>query len=169
MKPFIQINRHPYEEPYHLNVVMTASNGKLQGALEFYINAESLLEWAKGMEEFPSHAKSMLRWEIGSENPDDRFSFYFRMRLFTTDSVGHCALQLRFNNNRALPEREISEFCLQAEPSQINSLGRLIREFGQLRHRALLWEVSDGALYETIEEAEQALGGDAWKPTRASS
>src|SRR5512138_3138067 len=131
MKPFIQIYRYLYEEPYHLNLVMTSSNGRLQGRLEFYVNAEALLEWAKGMEEFPLHAKSVLRWEIGSENPDDRFAFYFRLRLFTVDSVGHCAIQLRFNNNEALPDREISEFCIQVEPSQINRLGRLLREFAK--------------------------------------
>ena len=157
MKPFIQIIRHPYEEPYCLNLVMTASNGSLRGGLEFYVSADELVEWAKGLEEFPLHAQSVLLWEIGSENPDDRFAFYFRLRLFTVDSVGHCAIQLRFNNNEALPHREISEFCIQAEPSQLNRLGQLLREFAQLRHRALVWSLSDGALYETIEDAEQAL------------
>ena len=104
------------------------------------------------------HADSVLRWEIGSENPGDR---YFRLGLFMVDSVGHCAIELRFNNNEALPQREISEFCIQAEPSEINRLGQLLREFAQLRHCALVWSVSDGALYETTEDAKQALGGDA--------
>jgi hypothetical protein len=46
---------------------------------------------------------------IGSEKIEDKFKYYFHFRLFTTDSIGHCAIQLRFNNNEALPERELSE------------------------------------------------------------
>jgi hypothetical protein len=34
MKPYIRITRCPYEKPYHLNLVMTASNGQLAGKLE---------------------------------------------------------------------------------------------------------------------------------------
>ena len=161
MKPFIQINRHPYEEPYNVELVITASNGRFRGCLDFYVGADVLLEWANGLEEFPLHANSVWRWETGSENPDDRVAYYLRLGLFTLDSVGHCAIEVRFNNNEALPHREISEFCIQAEPLQINRLGQLLREFAQLRHRALVWSVSDGALYENIEDAKQALGGDA--------
>lgn len=169
MTPFIHIQRNPYEEPHHLNLVMTASNGGVQGRLEFYLNADALLEWAEGVESFPLHARSVLRWELGSEYPDDRFGFYFRLRLFTVDSVGHSAIQLRFNNNAALPEREISEFCIPSEPAQLNRLGRLLREFAQLQHRVLWWTPTNGSLFVTVQDAEQALGGDAWKPTRASS
>jgi hypothetical protein len=118
-KPYIRITRYPYEEPHHLNLVMTASNGQLVGKLEFYLNADALTEWATELEIFPRHAKSVALWELGSERPEDRFAFYFRMRLFTTDSVGHGAIQLCFSNNEALPEREVSEFCIRSEAAQI--------------------------------------------------
>ena len=42
MKSFIQITRHLYEEPYHLNLVIIASNGLAMGSLEFYLNTSAL-------------------------------------------------------------------------------------------------------------------------------
>jgi hypothetical protein len=161
MKPFIRITRYPYEEPHHLNLVMSASNGQLVGKLEFYLNADALAEWATEMEEFPRHARSVVLWELGSERPEDRFAFYFRMRLFTTDSLGHGAIQLRFNNNAVLPEREVSEFCIRSEAAQINRLGNLLRQYSKLNHQVLDWSLTEGALYESTQDAEQAAAGDA--------
>jgi len=115
MKPLIQIVRHEYEEPYHLNLVVKATNGNTAGNLEFYISADSLIEWADGMESFPVHQRSVYLFELGSERPEDRCAYYFRLRLFTTNSRGHCAIQFRFSNNLELPFRESSEFCIAAE------------------------------------------------------
>lgn len=159
MGTYISIERVTYEEPYHLNLIMWASNGRVTGGLEFYVNAREILEWAVAMERFPLHAQSVELWEIGSEYPEDRFSVYFRMRLFTVDGLGHCALQFRFNNNEALPDREISEFCIPAEAAQINRLGQLLRGFAELKHLVLHWSPSGGGLYESREEARLALAG----------
>jgi hypothetical protein len=160
MSVYIQVVRHPYEEPYHLNLVMSASNGRQTGELEFYLNADTLGVWASEMEKFPVHAQSVLNWELGSEYPEDRFAFYFRFRLFTANSRGHCAIQLRFNNNAELPEREVSEFCIRAEPSQINRLGALFRGFSKLQHRVLRWSLTEGGLYASTQEAEQSVQPD---------
>lgn len=156
MSQYIYIKRVPYDEPHYVNLLMWASNGSVVGGLEFCINADDLLEWAAEMEQFPRHAASVQLWELGSEYPEDRFAFYFRMRLFTTDGLGHCALQFRFNNNQALPDREITEFCIPAEAAQINRLGQLLRGFAELKHLVLHWSPSGGRLYESREEAKQA-------------
>jgi len=156
MKTSIKITRYLYEEPYHLNLAMEVSNGHLKGQLEFYINADDLIEIADVLEEFPRHASAVHLWEIGSEKPEDRFAFYYKFRVFTIDSVGHCAIQIRFNNNQNLPDREISEFCIYPlEPSSLNNLGKLFRDFGKLKHEVLYWEPNDGELYKTKKEAEQ--------------
>ena len=157
MTPSIKIIRHPYEEPYHLNLVMEATNGCLQGRLEFYCNASELIELADELETFPRHSSAEFLWELGSERPEDRFAHYFRLRLFTTDSVGHCAVQLRFNNNKDLPDREISEFCIKVEPSELKQLGKLVRKFSKLEHEALYWEPSGGQLYKAKKDSEQPL------------
>jgi hypothetical protein len=140
---------------------MEASNGRVRGKLAFYVNADALIEWADALERFPQHAQSVFLWEVGSERAEDRFAFYFRLRLFTVDSLGHCVIQLRFNNNAELPDREISEFCIRSEAAQLNRLGRLCREFAKLNDQVLEWSLNEGQLYRSIEDAEPAAAGDA--------
>jgi hypothetical protein len=112
-----------------------------------YVIANVLHEWADHLETFPRHNTDVFLYEIGSERPEDRWGYYFRFRAFLTDALGHCAIHLRTNNNEDLPHREIAEFCIQAEPSQINCLGKLFREFAKLKHHTLDWKVTDGELY----------------------
>jgi hypothetical protein len=150
--PYITITRIPYEEPYHIRLVIVASNGPSQGQLEIYINPEVFLSLADVLEAFPRHSSDVHLWELGSERPEDRFAYYFRFRLFTTDSTGHCAIQLRFNNNLGLPDREITEFCIEVEPASLTRLGTLIREFAQLKHEVLNWNLAEGKLFRTRAE-----------------
>ena len=148
MKSYLRIVRHPYEEPYHLNLVINASNGNVAACFEYYENADAIRKWASALEQFPRHSNDVFLHEIGSEVPEDRYAYYFRLRVFTTSSVGGCAIQLRFNNNQSLPGRELFEFCIQAEPSQINRLGKLLRTFAELNHEVLEWNVTEGMLHE---------------------
>ena len=161
MKPYIRITRIPYEEPDCLNLAIAVSNGSATGNLELYLNADELITWADAFETFPLHAKSVCLWEVGSERPEDRWAYYVRLRLFTTDSVGHCALHVRLNNNRDLPDREIVEMCIRAEPVQLNQFGKLCRNFAKLKHRVLYWSLSEAELFETTEQAEQFIPADA--------
>lgn len=136
---FIEITRHPYEEPYHVHVEATFANEDTSGRCDFYANADCFTEWAAAFEAFPRHAQDTYLWEIGSERPEDRFAYYVRLRAFTTDSVGHCALQIRFNNNRELPHKQLFEFCIPCEAAHLNRLGKLLRTFGELKHSSLIW------------------------------
>jgi hypothetical protein len=124
---FLKITRRPYEEPYHLNLVVQASNGSQTGELEIYTTPEALVQCSEALSSFPRHSTDVFLWEIGSERPEDRWAFYFRLRVFLTRPTGQCAIHVRFNNNQDLPERQISEFCLPAEASQINRLGNLFQ------------------------------------------
>ena len=156
MNSWITITRYPYEEPYQLNLLMTASNGRQLGEIEFYINTDDLNEIADILEEFPRHASDVYLYELGSERSEDRCAYYFRFRLCTIDLVGHCAIHLRFNNNLDIPDREITEFCIPAEPFAINRLGNFFREFAQLKHEVLYWSPVESKLYKTQKEVEQA-------------
>jgi hypothetical protein len=153
MRPYIRIVRKPYEEPYHLNLVIEASNGVQKGQLEFYDNAEALSHAANELEVFPRHNGQVFLWELGSERPEDRFAFYFRFRVFVVDSVGHCAIQLRFNNNEALPDRQLCEFCIRVEPAQLSRLAQLLKQFSELKHEVLEWGFNDGRLLGKADEA----------------
>jgi hypothetical protein len=148
-KPYIRIARFPYEEPYHVHLNIEASNGRQALFLEVFDNADSLHRLAENLEAFPRHNRDVFLWELGSEYPEDRWAYYFRFRVFVTDTVGHCAIQIRFNNNRNLPNREIGEFCITAEAGQINRLGQLLRKFAELKHEVLVWDGDGGTLYES--------------------
>lgn len=144
--PHIRITRYEYEEPYHVNLVFEAANQTQSTTLEYYCNASDLVEIAEHLEVFPRHATDVFLYEFGSERKEDRHSYYFRMRVFLTNGTGSCAVQIRTNNNEELPEREISEFCISAEASQINRLGHLFRTYSKLNHKVLEWSVNEGVL-----------------------
>ncbi len=144
MSSYIRITRQPYEEPAYLNLVIEASNGKATGRLEYYDHASSFTEMADELEAFPRNGTHTYVHEVGSESSDDRYAFYFLLRVVLTNSRGHCAVHLRFNNNEDIPGRQISELCIPAMPADINRLGNLLREFAKLEKSVLEWNVCDG-------------------------
>jgi hypothetical protein len=156
VKPQITITRYPYEEPYNIDLLIEATNGRVRGQLEIYTNPESLVELADVLEAFPRTIPAEHLWELGSETLDNKFAYYFKFLVFTTDATGHCAFQFRFNNNRELSEREISEFCIITEPAERNRLGRLMREYSKLEFEVLHWELTVGRLYRSRDEFDQA-------------
>ena len=155
MSNYIRIERIPYEEPEHLQLVWSVSNGDVTACFEYYCNADSLIKIAEHLEQFPRHTSDVFLYEIGSEKPEDNFAYYFRFRVFTANLRGGSAIQLRYSNNRELPYREIVEFCIQTEPAAINRLGKLFGEFARLRKEYLAWTDSDAFIGSKIEYALQ--------------
>lgn len=144
--PFIVIHRHPYEEPYHLNLVISASNGEMRGTLEYYCNAADLKDVGSRLAAFPQKTEDSYVYELGTPRPEDQFAFHFAIRISSLDSAGHCALQLTMNNNRPSPDDLSCSFSIRAEPAAINRLGRLLTAFGDLKHSELRWSDTDGEL-----------------------
>jgi hypothetical protein len=151
--PGIRITRYPYEEPHHLNLRITASNGRIVGDLEYYCNATDLGVLGRQLAGFSGKRSEEIVYELGSEKPEDRFAFLFSLRVKPLDSVGHCAVIVRLSNNGTVPEKEVSEFAIKAEVADVNRLGRLFEEFGRLEHRVLDWRVHDGRLIKDEEAA----------------
>ena len=151
MSNYIRIERIPYEDPYHLQLVWDVSNGSVSICFDYYDNADSLLKIAEGLEQFSGYESDIFLYEIGSEKPADRFAYYFKFKVFTIDSLGRSAIQIRFCKNGGLPYREIVDFCIKTEPASINRLGYLFREFSKLEKDYLAWSESDvfiGGKYE---------------------
>jgi hypothetical protein len=146
MTSFLRIVRHPYEEPHHVNLVVSASNGRQTGQIEIYDNAESLAKLARQLRTYPTGTKDLFLWELGSELPADRFGFYFRIRISVVSPRGLCSVEFRFNNNEIPPERELTEFSFTAEPADLERLARLLEGFSKLEDRVLEWTVTDGQL-----------------------
>lgn len=80
----IMITRYPYEEPYHLNIEIEATNGRIKGLLNFYINASDLFELADELEVFPRHSSAVYLWELGTGGP-----FYGRLTALMVRTDHH--------------------------------------------------------------------------------
>lgn len=124
-EPWILVKRVPYEEPYHTQVEVAASNGLFAGGLDFYCGVDDLKEISGALAGFPSRVPDEYRFEYGSEDPARRFYRYFLLRAYTTDGAGHCALQFVMNLNSSEPHEGVCRFSLSVDPAQIARLGRL--------------------------------------------
>ncbi|QOV89915.1 hypothetical protein [Humisphaera borealis] len=144
----IELSRTPYEEPYHLCLLIRASNGRLRGELEYYCNASDIQELGSQLRRYSGDREKEIVYELGSEKPEDRFAFFLSLRVKAINLRGHCCVSVRLNNNDSRPDREITEFSIPAEVADVNRLGDLLTGFGQLRHRRLIWHVTTGELLE---------------------
>lgn len=147
MKPLLKLTRFPYEEPYHIELHVEASNGHQHASIEYYTNAEDLPKLGDALMQFPLTDSREHIYEIGTEDPTARFSYHLYFRFFLIGSTGDSGIEIRFNNNvEEAPEREISEFTIPCDVAGINRLGKLLKDFGRLQHRLLEWDGSEGHL-----------------------
>lgn len=144
----IKLTRTPYEEPYHLRLLISASNGRLRGELEFYCHASDLKDLGARMRDYSGNREQEIVYQLGSEKPEDRFAFFLSLRVQAINSRGHCCMSVRLNNNEPFPNRETTEFSIPAVVGDVNRLGALLAEFGDLRHRRLIWRVTSGELLD---------------------
>ena len=153
----IRIERFPYEEPHHVELVVNVAEGDQASSIHYYTNASDLKELGQAFSSFPLGGAKEHMYEIGSENPEVSFAYYIRIRLHLISANGESGIEIRFNNNREPPERCISEFTLRAEVAGINRLGALLSEFGELKSKVLVWNGSDGEL-DPVEEFKGMQG-----------
>jgi len=146
----IKITRFPYEEPYHLNLLIEASNGRMNGRLGYYCNASDLIELGNKLLGYLGNKEQTIVYELGSEKPEDRFAFFLSLRVLPLDLAGHSVIRIRINNNRPPPETEACEFCIQVDVIDVNRLGSLFVGFGKLEHRVLDWSATDGKLVKDV-------------------
>ena len=144
MNELIKIIRQPYEEPYHINLIFKATNGDYTGTLEIYENAEYLKKLADVLEDFPFNGINNFLWERGSENPEDRFAYYFKCDFALKNKSGDCIIKIRLNNNDFDDNKSIAEFNIECYPADLNRLGKLFREFSILKKETLIWYGTDG-------------------------
>ena len=145
--------RFPYEEPYHLNLLIEASNGSMRGGLGYYCNASDLNELGNKLLGYLGNKEQIIIYKLGSEKPEDCFAFFFSLQVISLDLAGHSAIRIRMNNNQPLPATEVCELCISADVADVNRLGSLLVTFGKLEHRVLDWSVKDGKLFKNAEDA----------------
>ena len=165
--PFIQITRHLYEEPYHLNLVILSSNGLASGGLEFYSNTSDIEKLGHDLSDFQAHERENHLFELGSELPKDNFAFYFRMRAYGKGKSTHadnsktrCFIQLRLNNNEPADVSFndpplLTDFRIETDFENINKIGNLLVNFAKLKHQRLLWSPSEILLDDELNQNVQ--------------
>jgi hypothetical protein len=150
MNALLKLTRFPYEEPYQIQLLVEASNGRQRATIDYYTHASDLPELGEALLTFPLTESKQHIYEIGSKDPKDRFAYYLKFRFFLIRATGDSGIELHFCNNRdEAPYREMSEFTIPCEVAGINRLGKLIKDFGKLEHRALEWNGTEGQLSKT--------------------
>lgn len=137
--PFLTLRRFRYEEPYNLYLELAASNGTFSGAADMYRGVEELRELGQALRHFPARVPDEVVDQYGSDDPADRFYRLVRLRAYTVNAVGHCALQVAIDLNREAPHEGACRFSIPAEPAALNRLGELLVRFAELRHVELRW------------------------------
>ena len=164
MKPFIQITRHLYEEPHHINLVIIASNGLMTGALEFYTSPDELDEHGAALSEFPRYQGDTNIWELGSETDWKRRAWYFLFRACCMRKSGECLFHLHFNNNSKLHDETmhdypaVSEFCIRTTAERIQKFGSLMLIFAKLDHQRLYWTHDEATVDNELKNKDERCG-----------
>ncbi|NRA29975.1 MAG: hypothetical protein HRU11_06900 [Parvularculaceae bacterium] len=164
LNSFIQISRHLYEEPYTLNLVIIASNGYAQGALEFYSNTEILEDLSIAFSTFPDHERARHSYQGGSEYPEDNFGWYLRLMAKALNHKEKCLLKLRLNNNarinvdQFMDDPKLTDFSIRTSADSIKRLGEALIEFSKLRHQRLFWTPDDCIVDNNLEYRERRVG-----------
>jgi hypothetical protein len=143
----IVIRRHPYEEPYLINLEWFITNGIFTGSIGLFCNVEDIRKIGEVLTRFPTRPGDEYIYEYGSE--ESKSNCYFALRAYTTDKVGHCALQFILDNYRDEPGEGKCQFSIRADAGSIQGLGKMLVRFADLQHLQLEWTPLSGSLHET--------------------
>ena len=148
----IRIQRFPYEEPYHVQLLLRAENGRFSGGLDFYTGVPCLKEFAESLQNFPKCIGDEVQFVYGSPHKEDRKYRHLVVRAYTIGNVGHCAIQLTFNNHEEEPDEGCASFSIAADAAAINRLGKLLQKFSGLQHLELFWSPHEDELFTEIQK-----------------
>lgn len=148
MKTKLIVRRHEYEEPYHTQLEFIASNGSFYASTDIYCGVQQIREIGEGLRQFPRKVGDEYRFEYGSEDPKDRYYRYFHLRAYTTDNVGHCAIQIKVNQNTIEPYEGQSTFSIRADAAQINRLGDLFLKLSELKELEFHWSPTEAEMFD---------------------
>lgn len=143
------VKRYEYEEPYHTQLEFIISNGSFSSTIDFYCNVEDIKKIGEALSSFPQKIDDEFSYTNGSDDPNDRHYRLFTIRAYTTDGVGHCAIQFKVNLNQSEPSEGQSVFSIVTEAAAINKLGKLFVKFSSLEHKELHWSNDIDELFES--------------------
>ena len=133
----IVVRRLPYEEPHHAHLELLVRNRGFSAHTDIYCNVSDLRDIGDRYE-----------YRYGSDNPADRNYRLLVLGVYTTDSVGHCAIKVKLNKNEPEPDEGIAEFSISTDPAAVNRLGELFTTFAELQHLEFHWTPGESKLFE---------------------
>ena len=135
--PRISIQRIWTDDDAMLQLEFAASNDRLAAEQDFYVYPAELLQFSEQLQSFPSTLNDVVELRYGE---DPQFYCFFLLRALVLDSVGHCALELQFDNRDAPPLKAAASFFMAAEAATINSIGAGLQVWCK--------DMSEGFVYE---------------------
>ena len=119
--PFIEIERIWTDDDEMLQLDVWVSNDIQVGKQDFYIYPDEFSEFAKKLQEFPKSISDEVKIEYGE---DPKYYCYLTLSALVLDSVGHSAIEFKFDNRLDPPLQAQAHFYLQCEPATINEFGK---------------------------------------------
>ncbi len=139
MTQTIEIKRVQYEEPYHFNLIFKVTDKNTFDRFEIYCKSEHVINCAETLIDFPINIHNDFNWELGSENPKDRFAFYFNFRVSLNKTDTKTNIKIRFNNNEDYPDKKVLQFDLTSNTDEVQELGRLLKTISKLESKQIVW------------------------------
>jgi hypothetical protein len=119
MNPKLEIK---YLESDPSKIWVCASNGRFSGAMEEYLNEDSLKRLCESLERFPKKVNDEVFFKAGEE---DSRSGYCLLKFYCFDRAGHTAVRVQLNNgiasNQSLDEQNYANFKMQFEASDLDA------------------------------------------------
>lgn len=161
-QPFLIIRRHPYEEPYLVELEFIISNGFFSSSIDdIYCTVEDIDQMGKTLKEFPKKVPDEYRYEYEIGKPEDDYYRYFSLKISTRNSVGDSFLQFQINIDPEEPGWALyggmCKLYFPAEAAGINHLGRMLEQFRKLEYLELRWNAVNGKLYEEYQKLEVGI------------
>ena len=135
--PFIEIERIWTDDDEMLQLDVRASNDSQVGKQDFYIYPEDFSEFGKKLQEFPKSTNDVAKLVYGE---DPKYYCYLSLSAVVLDSVGHSAIEFKFDNRLDPPLQAQAHFYMQCNPATINELGKKLVSWGGEMKEAFRYE-----------------------------
>ncbi len=163
MSNSIKIQRIPYEEPHLLELHWTIHGEETASYFELYDNAKILNNLANALSDFPKHSADNYLYQLGSEKPEDNFSYFFSLNIFMRNHRGHDAgMDVRFVNYQEHADTRTVDFRLYTNAPQLRILGELFEKFSKLESEILFWDT-----HNSFVGSEDEFKSGNWKNINA--
>ena len=119
--PYIEIAKIRTDSDEMLQLEAIASNESQVAKQDFYVYPDDILDFGNQLQAFPKSKSDVVSLEYGN---DPKFYCYFLLRAVVLDSLGHSAIEIKFDNRLDPPVKASGNFFMSCEVATVNEFGR---------------------------------------------